>query len=234
MKNKVDIEKFEGILQIKFKDKNLLRRSLTHRSYLNENHGKNLKSNERLEFLGDAVLEIITTEYLFTKYPDNPEGDLTSFRSALVKTTSLGETALELGFGEFLFMSNGEEATGGRERPYILANTYEAVLGAIHLDQGYAVAKDFVERTLLPKLDQIVRDRLDIDAKSKLQEIAQEVLSYTPIYELVKHHGPDHDKEFEMAVKISGKEFGRGRGKSKQEAEQNAAQSALDNWEQLT
>lgn len=234
MKRIINTDEFEKILEVTFKDKNLLKRSLTHRSYLNENHSEDLKSNERLEFLGDAVLEIITTEYLFLKYPEKPEGELTSYRSALVKTTSLGETALALGMGEYIFMSNGEEATGGRERPYILANTFEAVLGAIYLDKGYTTAKNFVLRVLLPKLDGIIAERLDIDAKSKLQEIAQEVLNFTPIYDLISHQGPDHDKKFEMSVKIAGKDFGHGIGKSKQEAEQNAAQSALDNWEQLT
>jgi ribonuclease-3 len=228
-----DLKSLENSIGIHFNNEDLLKTALTHRSYLNENFGNDISNNERLEFLGDAVLELITTEYLFLKYPDRAEGELTSFRSALVKTTSLGETALELGIGDFILMSKGEEVTGGRKRPYILANTFEAVLGAIYLDQGYDVAKEYVIIKLLPKIDAIIKDRLDIDPKSKLQELSQEVLNFTPIYELVTAEGPDHDKSFSMAVKVLDRTFGEGKGKSKQEAEQNAAQDALDNWKEL-
>lgn len=229
-----DISQLEKNLGVVFKDQKLLRTALTHRSFLNENYDPKLHNNERLEFLGDAVLELITTEYLFKTYSERNEGDLTSFRSALVKTTSLSETALDLQIGEFIQMSRGEEVTGGRERPYILANTFEAILGAIYLDQGYAVAKGFITKKLLPKISEIIENRLDIDPKSKLQEIAQEVLNFTPVYELVSANGPDHSKNFVMSVKIRNKVFGEGEGKSKQEAEQNAAQAALDNWQELT
>lgn len=233
MSTNKDLSILEGSLGINFNNSDLLKTALTHRSYLNENFGNDLSNNERLEFLGDAVLELITTEYLFLNYPDRAEGELTSFRSALVKTSSLGETALELGLGDHILMSKGEEVTGGRKRPYILANTFEAVLGAIYLDQGYGIAKKFVITKLLPKIDAIIKDRLDIDPKSKLQELSQEVLNFTPIYELLTAEGPDHDKSFSMAVKILDRKFGEGKGKSKQEAEQNAAQNALDNWKEL-
>jgi ribonuclease-3 len=224
------LKEFEKILGIKIKDYELLQTSLIHRSYLNENRTIS-EHNERLEFLGDAVLELITTEFLFDKYPERTEGDLTSFRAALVKTESLAETAEKLKYGEYIFMSRGEEATGGRSRPYILANTYEAVLGYIYLDQGYTVAKDFVEKTLLPKADEIVAKRLDIDSKSQLQELAQEILRITPTYEVLKEEGPDHEKTFTLGVMIGDYEFGSGSGASKQEAAQAAAAKALQNWE---
>jgi len=228
-----DLQELEKKLGITFKDKDLLTTALTHRSYLNENYDTHLSNNERLEFLGDAVLELITTEYLFKTYPERAEGELTSFRSALVKTASLSETAFELTIGDYIYMSRGEEVTGGRKRPYILANTFESLLGAIYLDQGYEVARKFVIEKLVPKISQIIENRLDIDPKSKLQEVSQEVLNYTPVYELVSADGPDHDKEFVMAVKITNRIFGQGKGKSKQEAEQNAAQAALDHWQEL-
>lgn len=225
------LSKLEKILKIEFNNKPILKKSLIHKSFLNEFRNQEVESNERLEYLGDAVLELIVSSHLFFKYPERPEGDLTSFRAAVVKTESLAETSAELQYGKFIYMSKGEEATGGRQRPYILANTYEAVLGAIYLDQGYQVAEDFVKRTLLPKLDNIVKNRLDIDNKSKLQNLAQEILKDTPQYEVVSENGPDHDKLFEVKVIITKKDFGRGTGKSKQEAEQNAAETALKNWE---
>lgn len=233
MNNNKDLSELENKLGVTFENKKLLTTALTHRSYLNENHSDEIENNERLEFLGDAVLELITTEYLYLTHPSRPEGELTSFRSALVKTTSLGETALELTIGQYIFMSKGEEVTGGRERPYILANTFESILGAVYLDQGYDKAKKFVIEKLLPKLDEIIANRLDIDSKSKLQELSQEVLNSTPVYELKSSNGPDHDKEFKMLVKIQNKVFGEGNGKSKQEAEQNAAQYALEHWQEL-
>jgi len=232
-KDKEQLKKFEKILQMEFDNLELLQESLRHRSFLNENKKGELHSNERLEFLGDAVLELIITEILFSKYPKREEGDLTSFRAALVRTESLAQTALDLKYSDFLYMSNGEEATGGRTRPYILANTFEAVLGAIYLDQGYEFAKKFVIRTLIPKLDRIVKERLDIDSKSKLQEIAQEKLKSTPIYEVVWRKGPDHNKEFRVKAMINNKNCGEGQGKSKQEAEQNAAQQALEQWDDI-
>lgn len=230
-----DKKRLSGImkkLKMQFKDQLLLKESLTHRSYLNESKEQDIRQNERLEFLGDAVLELITTEYLFAKYPKRAEGELTSFRAAVVRTESLAETALALNFSKYIYMSKGEELTGGRTRPYILANTYEAVLGAIYLDQGYEIAKDFVIKTLLTKLPEIVEKRLDIDSKSKLQELSQELLKETPIYEVVSEAGPDHDKEFEVKVLIGARELGRGTGRSKQDAEQEAAKTTLNDWNQ--
>lgn len=229
--NEKELEKFrifEKILKIKFNNPELLKRSLIHRSKLNESREPDIKSNERLEFLGDAVLELITTEYLFDKYPDRPEGELTSFRAALVRTESLAETALKLKYSDYIYMSKGEEATGGRTRPYILANTFEAVLGAIYLDQGYKVAHDFVNRELIPKIKTIVENRTDIDNKSKLQEVAQEMLKQTPSYDVIDTKGPDHEKEFTVEVLINDKRYGTGAGTSKQLAEQDAAKNALE------
>ena len=233
MKLDINFAEFAEKIEIKFNDITLLKRALTHRSYLNETTEKDLSHNERLEFLGDAVLELVVTEYLFSRYLDKPEGELTSFRSALVRTESLAETSLRLGLGDYLLMSKGEDRSGGRRRPYILANALEAVIGAIYLDQGYQVAKLFLETKLIPKISEIVAKRLDIDNKSKLQELSQDILSYTPTYKLVRESGPDHDKTFQIAVVIAGKEFGKGKGHNKQEAEQKAAQKALQNWDQL-
>lgn len=221
---------FSKILGIEFKNLDLLQESLRHRSYLNEIKDPHIMSNERLEFLGDAVLELSTTRSLFQKYPNRAEGDLTSFRAALVRTESLAETALSLKYSDYLYMSKGEEATGGRTRPYILANTYEAVLGAIYLDQGFAAADEFITKTLLPKLEAIVRERLDIDNKSKFQEIAQERVKITPTYRVIDETGPDHLKKFKIEVLLGDQSYGEGIGSSKQEAEQNAAATALENW----
>jgi len=221
-------------LQIHFNNLELLKNALIHRSYLNEIPGKhNISHNERLEYLGDAVLELIITEFLFHTYPDFKEGELTSFRAATVRTSSLAETAQILKLGDYLYLSKGEERTGGRERPYILANTFEALLGAIFLDQGLDTAKDFLSRVLIPKISEIVTNRLDIDSKSKFQELAQEHFGITPVYELISEKGPDHAKEFIMAVKIGANIFGQGRGHNKQEAESSAALEALNNWPDL-
>lgn len=231
--NTENLEKFSAILQIEFHNLELLKEALTHRSAINEDGSGRATHNERLEFLGDAVLELVTTEFLFEKYPTRTEGDLTSFRAALVRTESLAEVAERLGYGQYLYMSKGEETTGGRTRPYILANSFEAVIGAIYLDQGMDACKIFIARELLPKIEQIVSQRLDIDPKSKLQELAQDTMRITPSYRLVEAIGPDHDKTFVMAVWIGEKEFGRGQGHSKQDAEQQAAGLALRNWAKL-
>lgn len=217
----------ESKLGYEFQNKQTLETALTHRSFLNEARLAGQSHNERLEFLGDAVLELVITEHLFLMYPDRPEGDLTSFRAAVVRTESLAETANSLGLGEYVFMSRGEEATGGRTRPYILANTVEALIGAIYLDGGYTAAQKFIADKLIPKLPEIISKRLDIDPKSKLQEMAQEMFKFTPTYEVVSEVGPDHDRTFSVKVIISGKEYGVGSGKSKQEAEQNAAKAGL-------
>lgn len=233
MNEDTNLEDFQKIIKINFSDLELLKRSLIHRSYLNESKENDLRNNERLEFLGDAVLELFVTEYLFYKYPNRPEGELTSFRSATVKTESLAETAQKLNYGRHIYMSKGEESTGGRERPYILANTFESVLGAIYLDKGIETSKLFLETNLFPKIEDIVVNRLDIDNKSKLQELSQDVTGFTPTYNLVNENGPDHEKVFTMGVVIDTYQFGLGNGKSKQEAEQNAAAEALKNWDEL-
>lgn len=226
-----DLKTYLHNIGIDFKKIDLYVEAFTHRSYINEKKDKSLSHNERLEFLGDAVLELVITEYLYSQYPDRPEGELTSFRAATVKTDSLAVEAKKLGYGKYLMMSKGEEATGGKEKDYLLANTYEAVLGAIYLDRGYEVVKAYVYKTLVPKIEEIVNARLDIDSKTKFQEIAQAIYKLTPQYDIISEEGPDHDKVFTMAVMVGDKEFGRGKGSSKQRAEEEAATSALQTME---
>jgi ribonuclease-3 len=214
-------------LGIQFNEDSLLERALTHRSYLNENRTVE-NSNERLEFLGDAVLELIVSEYLYSRYPNREEGDLTSFRSAIVRTESLAEASRELDYGKYLRMAKGEEESGGREKDYILANTFEAVLGAIYIDQGFNTCKELINRVLISKIDNIVKNRLDIDNKTKIQELAQAKFKMTPTYQVVEEHGPDHDKTFVVIVKIGEKTIGRGKGGSKQKAEEAAAEKGVE------
>jgi ribonuclease-3 len=183
--------------------------------------------NERLEFLGDAVLELIVTDYLYGRYPDKDEGDLTAYRSALVNTNTLAQTSGELGVNAYLLLSRGEAKDMGRARQYILANAFESVTGAIYLDQGYEAAKDFVSRFLLPKIDTIIIEGAFIDGKSKFQEMAQEKASVTPSYRTLRESGPDHDKRFEVGAYLNETLVATGTGKSKQDAEQQAARAAL-------
>jgi ribonuclease III len=212
-----------------FRNKSLLEQAFVHRSYINENPRTGKSHNERLEFLGDAVLELVSTEYLYRKYPHAPEGELTSYRSALVNAQIVGEVGMALGMNEYLFLSKGEARDiGTRARHIILANTYEAVVGAIYLDQGYAIACEFIERTLLPYTEEIVSKKLWRDAKSWVQEKCQEIYQMTPIYRLLESVGPDHDKEFIMAIYFGENEVAKGQGKSKQDAEQVAARNALE------
>jgi len=222
------IEKFEKNIKIEFKQKTFLQQALTHRSYLNENPSFQLSHNERLEFLGDAVLELVTTEYLYHKYPKVWEGELTAYRAALVNTVSISQVAASLSVQDFLLMSKGEAKDTGRARQSILANAYEAIIGAIYLDQGYEMAKDFITRTLIPKTDEIVKKKLWRDAKSSLQEVSQEKRSVTPRYEVMAEEGPDHDKTFTVGVYLGQELITKGKGPSKQEAEQSAAREALD------
>ncbi len=212
----------------KFKDSLLLKTALTHRSSLNESISPASESNERLEFLGDAILELATTEFLFKKFPTEPEGVLTAYRSALVKTTTLAEVAQELDLGQKLYMSKGEEATGGRDNPGLLADTTEAIIGAIYLDQGYEATKKFLEKNLFSKFDQIKEQKLYQDSKSLLQEIVQSKGFEAPVYKVTKEDGPDHDKQFTIEVLVNSKPTGTGVGKSKQLAQQAAAQEALE------
>ncbi len=218
---------FEERVGFVFTRKALLRTAFTHRSFLNEHKEGNLEHNERLEFLGDAVLELVVTDFLYRKYPEKPEGDLTALRAALVNTNSISDAATRLGMNEFLLLSKGEAKDTGRARQYILANTFEAFIGALYLDQGYNAANEFIAENLFPKIDEVVQKKLWQDAKSQFQELAQDKVSETPVYQLVGESGPDHDKKFICGVFLSNREVARGEGKSKQEAEQAAASAGL-------
>lgn len=224
---KPDFTKFEEILGITFKNKSLLIQAFTHRSYLNEHRDIEMGHNERLEFLGDAVLELIVTEYLYAKYPDKTEGELTSYRSALVKADTLSDAASKIGMNDFLLLSKGESKDTGRARQIILANTIEALIGAIFLDQGYEMAKYFISGNVFFLIEKIIEDQMWLDAKSKFQEKAQDKEGSTPLYKTIKEEGPDHDKKFTVGVFVDDKQVAHGEGKSKQEAEQEAAKKAL-------
>jgi ribonuclease-3 len=220
-------EKFEKSAGVVFKDKGLLKQAFTHRSYINENRGTALEHNERLEFLGDAVLELVITDYLFTRLKNSNEGELTALRSALVNAETCARVAQTLGANDFLLLSKGESKDTGRARQYILANTLEAVIGAIYLDQGYDTAKNFILTHVAPLIEDILKSGVWIDAKSLFQEKAQERIGLTPTYKTVRESGPDHDKQFVMRVYLGDELYGEGEGKSKQDAEQEAARQAL-------
>jgi len=224
----MDFSTFEKKIGVGFKNKGLLETAFTHRSYLNENRRNGAEHNERLEFLGDAVLELAVTEFLYTKYPAKPEGELTALRAALVNTTSIADAATKLGMNDYLLLSRGEARDIGRARQIILANAFEAVIGAIYLDQGYRMAYEFIDVQLFHKTDEVVEKRLWQDAKSRLQEIAQDRVAITPTYELVDQTGPDHDKTFTGAAYLGREQVALGDGRSKQVAEQRAAESALN------
>jgi len=226
MAKKNNIEKFEINIGYDFKDKNLLKQVFVHRSYLNENPKFNIEHNERLEFLGDAVLELVVTEYLYKKYK-NPEGELTNWRSALVCGQMLSKIADEIQINENLLLSKGETQSTGKARQIILANTFEALIGALYLDGGYEAAKKLINNKLILYLPEILENELFKDNKSKLQEISQEINSATPVYKTLSESGPDHNKLFKIGVYINEKLYGEGEGHSKQEAEQNAAMHAL-------
>jgi ribonuclease-3 len=222
-----DFSQFEVKTGIVFNDKKLLMQAFMHRSYINENGGTGLAHNERLEFLGDAVLELVITDYLYKKYTQETEGELTSYRAALVNAVTIAQAATEVGMNDFLLLSKGEAKDTGKARQYILANTYEAYVGAVYLDQGYATSEKFILDTLVPKIDEIVSKKLFRDAKSFIQEQAQEHENVTPSYKVLKESGPDHDKHFTVGVYFGTTLVAEGRGKSKQEAEQEAAKTAL-------
>lgn len=228
-----DLSPLQTAIGVTFANSDFLREALTHRSYLNENRNVRWSHNERSEFLGDAVLELVVTEHLFNTFPDEAEGRMTAYRSALVNTISLSEVSAELHFDDYLLMSKGEARDKGRARQVILANTFEAVIGAIYRDQGYEAARDFVKRFLIPRLDAIISDKLWLDAKSAFQEEAQERVAITPMYKLIRELGPDHDKIFEIGVYLGDELVATGQGKSKQDAEQIAARSALARKEWL-
>lgn len=210
-----------------FKSPALLESAFTHRSFLNENRSAGREHNERLEFLGDAVLELVVTEFLYTKYPAKPEGELTAFRAALVNTVSIADAASKLGMNEYLLLSRGEARDTGRARQIILANAFEALIGAIYLDSGYENAKQFIANQLFHKTEDVVANRLWQDAKSRLQELAQEKMQVTPTYQMLDQSGPDHDKVFVIGAYLGDVKVATGEGRSKQEAEQDAAQKAL-------
>jgi ribonuclease-3 len=222
-----DFGKFEETIKIKFRDQEILKQAFTHRSFLNEHKNLKGKHNERLEFLGDAVLELVITDFLYEKYPEKNEGDLTSIRSALVNATTCAEVAKELNVNDFLLLSKGEAKDTGRARQYILANALEAIIGAIYLDLGYEKSKDFILKNIAPKTEKIVEEELWVDAKSKFQEKAQDLASTTPSYKTLKEEGPDHDKKFTVGVFLGEKLIAEGTGASKQDAEQSAARHAL-------
>jgi ribonuclease-3 len=218
----------EAALKLSFSDKALLQRALTHRSYINENPDYALEDNERLEFLGDAVLDFVTAEYLYDHFPEMAEGRLTNLRSALVRTEQLGEFANRVRLGDFLLLGRGEDESGGRERLTLLCDAFEAVVGALYLDQGLAVTRKFICGFIEPALHEILNSETDKDAKSRLQELAQSHYRLTPTYRTIKEQGPDHAKEFTVEAVIGKKIYGRGIGFSKQAAAQEAARAALE------
>lgn len=223
---KTSFDLVEEKIGFKFNDKNLLKVVFTHRSFINESPEQNLEHNERLEFLGDAVLELVVTEYLYRNFP-NPEGELTNWRSSIVRGDVLASVAGKLNLGSFLLLSRGEERSGGRSRNLILANTFEALIGAIYLDRGYEAATRFINKHLISLLPEIIEKKLYLDPKSNLQEICQEKFGKTPEYKVIKESGPDHNKEFKVAVFVGGEQLASGLGGSKQRAEQAAATAAL-------
>ena len=222
-----DLSRVENSLGVSFADKTLLQRALTHRSYLNENPDVPWEDNERLEFLGDAILDFVIGEYLYHRFPEMREGGLTSLRAALVRTETLASFAKRLGLGRHILMGRGEADSGGRERPAILCAAFEAVVGALYLDQGLAAVQEFVQRLTEPELNRILEEKLVKDAKSQLQELSQGRLRLTPVYRTVAERGPDHAKEFTVEVLIGDEVYGRGVGRSKHAAEEEAAKEAL-------
>lgn len=221
-----DFTNLTTLLNLKFNNTKLLQQAFLHRSYLNEVK-LDMASNERLEFLGDSVLSLVISNNLFYLRANDTEGDLTNLRAHIVKTKSLAEAAKKLELGTYLSLSKGEEISGGRENPQLLANTYEALLGAIFLDQGLETTKRIIEQTLLPLFEEELRMGPPKDAKSNLQEIVQQKFKQSPHYKILETSGPDHAKQFSVAVYISGKEMGRGKGSSKQVAEEEAAKGAI-------
>lgn len=228
--NRQDVERYRNfahdVLGVEFDDIGLLITAFTHRSYVNEHRKTAKEHNERLEFLGDAVLELAVTEFLYKNYKE-PEGILTNWRSALVRTESISSAGAKAGMEDLLRLSRGEKRGTERARAQILANCYEAVLGALYLDQGFEAAYKFIDRTILSTLPKILETGSWLDAKSKLQEVAQSIEGATPLYKVMSEDGPDHDKTFVIGVFIGGKLRGQGKGPSKQIGQQKAAEKAL-------
>ncbi len=221
-----DFKKLQTKIAVKFKDPEMLKQAFIHRSYLNENRGCPLDHNERLEFLGDAVMELIVTEHLYKNYP-NPEGELTNWRSSLVNGRMISSVAKKLGFEDYLYLSHGEQRDEGRARDLILANCFEAVIGAIYLDQGFDAAQRFIHTNLVGELPKIIEDQLYRDPKSQFQEMSQEKSGITPNYKVLSETGPDHNKHFVVGAYINDEKVGEGTGPSKQAAQITAAADAL-------
>lgn len=222
--NNKDWKKFEGIIKYEFNNKSLLRQALTHSSYSNERQMHKLYNNERLEFLGDAVLELITSEYLYKSHPNVPEGNLTKLRATYVRESSLAYCARQMDLGNYLFLGKGEDATGGRERDSILSDALEAIIGGIFLDGGFTNAKEFVTKEVLNRIEQA---ELFFDSKTILQELVQSKYTDAIVYELINEEGPDHNKEFTVAVTLNNEKLGEGKGRTKKAAEQQAAHQAI-------
>lgn len=226
----MSLKDLQNEIGVAFANQKLLDKVFTHRSYINEVNDKTLTHNERLEFLGDAVLELVVTEYLYSNFP-NPEGELTNWRSAIVKGEVLAKVAEKLKLGQLLRLSKGEEKSGGRDRTLILANTFEALIGGIYLDKGYDAAKTFITKYIISMLPEVIEKKLYVDPKSHLQELAQQDRAATPDYRVTSDAGPDHDKMFTVGVYVKGELIAQGDGSSKQKAEQAAAANALKNWQ---
>jgi len=234
MKEDKEFDAIQKIIGIKFKNLDHLKQAFIHRSYLNEHRDFPLDHNERLEFLGDAVLELVVTEYLYKNY-SNPEGEMTNWRAALVNTQMISRQAQRLGFNEYLCLSKGESKDTGKAREIILANSFESVIGAIYLDQEYDKAKEFITNNLLVELPNIIEKELYLDPKSKLQEATQDKFNITPTYRVEKEWGPDHARQFVIGVYLDNKKIGEGKGLSKHEAQIEAAKDGLDKdkWEKV-
>ncbi len=215
-------------LNLKFKNKKLLDEALTHKSHLNEAENKKLPSNERLEFLGDAVLSLVTSKFLYQKFPNLEEGDLTNLRASLVNTQTLAIVSGKINLGEYLLLSRGEEEGGGRTNPGILADTFEALVGALYLDGGLERAADFISKNLFPELQEIMSKESIRDYKSLLQEKVQRQKKVAPFYRVLQTEGPAHKRIFSIGAYIDNQQYGQGTGHSKQEAEQEAAKMALE------
>ena len=222
-----DFTKLETRINVTFHDKSLLQQALVHRSYLNENPNAGVWHNERLEFLGDAVLELAVTERLYAAFPEKPEGELTTLRAALVNSKMLSDISLSIGMNEFLLLSRGEARDVGRARQYILANAFEALIGAMYLDGGYETARDFIDRVVMNELQQVLDKKLYQDPKSLFQEEAQERVGITPTYEVMREWGPDHDKHSIVGIYLKQELVAEGEGPSKQAAQEAAARLGL-------
>lgn len=228
-----DLKKLEQIIEVNFKNKDLLQQAMVHRSYINEHYNFKTGHNERLEFLGDAVLEIVVTEYLYLSFPDKPEGDLTNWRASLVNSKMLYQIAQKLSFDNYLLLSKGEaKDKDSKARQYILANSVEAVIGAIYLDQGIEAAKRFISKNVIVDLEDIIKNKTYVDPKSRFQEMSQEVVGITPSYRVLKEEGPDHAKKFSVGLFLGEELVSSGDGFSKQEAQTDAAEKGLKlkNW----